>query len=89
MRDFFLLLLKINHLLINLYRYFCRSCWQWQHGSDPYYRNHKPLTRNSKSQIIIGVGPQQQQQQQTTQQQQQQQTNQQQQQQPSTNVYQS
>jgi cytoplasmic polyadenylation element-binding protein len=43
----------------SLSRYFCRTCWQFQHNSDPSLRNHKPLTRNSKSTTIIGVGPQQ------------------------------
>ncbi|KAI5634441.1 cytoplasmic polyadenylation element-binding protein ZZ domain-containing protein [Phthorimaea operculella] len=27
------------------FRYFCRSCWQWQHPAD----EHKPLMRSSKS----------------------------------------
>lgn len=39
-------------------RYFCRTCWQWQHTSDASLRNHKPMTRNSKSQHLIGIGPQ-------------------------------
>uniref|UniRef100_A0A336M2K5 CSON007073 protein n=1 Tax=Culicoides sonorensis TaxID=179676 RepID=A0A336M2K5_CULSO len=41
------------------FRYFCRSCWAIQHNNDPAICNHKPLTRNSKSTQIIGVGPQQ------------------------------
>lgn len=43
------------------FRYFCRSCWQFQHNRDVSLQNHKPLTRNSKSTTIVGVGPQQQQ----------------------------
>ncbi|KAL5288927.1 CPEB1 family protein [Megaselia abdita] len=39
------------------FRYFCRSCWAWQHTSDKYIQ-HIPLTRNSKSQQLIGIGPQ-------------------------------
>uniref|UniRef100_A0AAG5CNI3 RRM domain-containing protein n=1 Tax=Anopheles atroparvus TaxID=41427 RepID=A0AAG5CNI3_ANOAO len=42
------------------FRYFCRSCWQYQHSQEPHMQNHKPLTRNSKFTAIIGVGPQQQ-----------------------------
>lgn len=53
------------------FRYFCRSCWQFQHNRDVSLQNHKPLTRNSKSTTIVGVGPQQQQQQALPQQQQQ------------------
>ncbi|KFB46690.1 AGAP003080-PB-like protein [Anopheles sinensis] len=48
---------------IKCFRYYCRSCWQYQHSQDPHMQNHKPLTRNSKFTAIIGVGPQQQQQQ--------------------------
>ncbi|XP_055534968.1 cytoplasmic polyadenylation element-binding protein 4 isoform X1 [Wyeomyia smithii] len=40
------------------FRYFCRSCWQFQHNRDSSLQNHKPLTRNSKSTAIVGVGPQ-------------------------------
>lgn len=37
-------------------RYFCRTCWQWQHSTDAV-KYHKPLTRNSKSQTLVGIGP--------------------------------
>ncbi|XP_050085031.1 uncharacterized protein LOC126570934 [Anopheles aquasalis] len=43
---------------IMCFRYFCRSCWQFQHNREAQLQNHKPLTRNSKSTTIIGVGPQ-------------------------------
>lgn len=36
------------------YRYFCRTCWQWQHQYE--LRFHKPLTRNSKNSPILGFG---------------------------------
>lgn len=39
---------------LTCFRYFCRSCWAWQHTAD--YKHHKPLTRNSKSQTIVGFG---------------------------------
>lgn len=46
-------------VILNPYRYYCRACWQWQHSADPGIRNHKPITRNSKSQNLVGIGPQQ------------------------------
>lgn len=38
------------------YRYFCRMCWKRQHAKE--YYDHKPMTRNSKSQYLVGIGPQ-------------------------------
>lgn len=41
------------------FRYFCRVCWQNRHNNhDIQLRNHKPLSRNSKSQQLVGIGPQ-------------------------------
>ncbi|XP_032593144.1 serine/threonine-protein kinase pakB isoform X1 [Drosophila grimshawi] len=41
---------------LSCFRYFCRSCWQWQHSCE-IIKNHKPLTRSSKSQTLVGIGP--------------------------------
>ncbi|KAJ6637438.1 Cytoplasmic polyadenylation element-binding protein 1-B [Pseudolycoriella hygida] len=38
------------------YKYFCRTCWKRQHAKE--YYDHKPMTRNSKSQYLVGIGPQ-------------------------------
>ncbi|XP_070505753.1 cytoplasmic polyadenylation element-binding protein 3 isoform X1 [Chironomus tepperi] len=38
---------------LSCFRYFCRQCWQIRHNNDSHLRNHKPLTRNSKSQQQI------------------------------------
>ncbi|RZC38281.1 cytoplasmic polyadenylation element-binding protein 1 [Asbolus verrucosus] len=35
------------------FRYFCRTCWQWQHNSE--IRHHKPLMRNSKNNTALGI----------------------------------
>ncbi|XP_055912791.1 cytoplasmic polyadenylation element-binding protein 1-like [Eupeodes corollae] len=35
------------------FRYFCRTCWQWQHSFYDF-KLHKPLTRSSRSDTLFG-----------------------------------
>ncbi|CAC5379237.1 CPEB [Mytilus coruscus] len=36
------------------FKYFCRTCWYWQHALDSL-RHHKPVTRNTKTSNIIAA----------------------------------
>ncbi|XP_030756864.1 cytoplasmic polyadenylation element-binding protein 1 [Sitophilus oryzae] len=36
------------------FRYFCHSCWSFQHGSE--LRHHNPMSRNSKNNQVMGLG---------------------------------
>uniref|UniRef100_A0A1B0GHH9 Putative rna-binding protein rrm superfamily n=1 Tax=Lutzomyia longipalpis TaxID=7200 RepID=A0A1B0GHH9_LUTLO len=43
---------------ISCFKYYCLSCWKkWHYLEHPLYRNHKPMSRNSKSQTLVGIGP--------------------------------
>ncbi|XP_059611850.1 cytoplasmic polyadenylation element-binding protein 1 [Phlebotomus argentipes] len=42
---------------IQCFKYYCRTCWQQRHFLVPLYYNHKPMSRNSKSQTLVGIGP--------------------------------
>ncbi|KAG1652681.1 Cytoplasmic polyadenylation element-binding protein 1 [Nymphon striatum] len=36
---------------VSCFKYFCRTCWQWQHAVDAL-KHHKPLMRNTKTSVI-------------------------------------
>uniref|UniRef100_A0AAR5Q4U1 RRM domain-containing protein n=2 Tax=Dendroctonus ponderosae TaxID=77166 RepID=A0AAR5Q4U1_DENPD len=39
---------------ITCFRYYCRSCWSYQHG--PELRHHNPMSRNSKNTQLVVFG---------------------------------
>uniref|UniRef100_A0A1B0DG66 Uncharacterized protein n=1 Tax=Phlebotomus papatasi TaxID=29031 RepID=A0A1B0DG66_PHLPP len=42
---------------ITCFKYYCRTCWLGRHSLDPHFRHHNPMSRNSKSQTLVGIGP--------------------------------